>query len=275
MPRSAAGRAHVVDARWRACILARRSGESLRLSGQRLRLSGQCLRLHGQRLRCGAGEHGGRGRRAELIGDHAQRLAFARNPQDGEEEVLPPRRIDPAGAEDPVPRAARANRLFTFELACAIDVDRIRGIALRVRLGLGAVEDVIGGVVDEQRTEPPCFLGEDARRAGIDREGRFALALGAVHGGVGGRVDQDLGLQFAQRRADSLRVGEVEARVVECSHLAQRRERALKLPSELAVAAGEQDFHERTLRGGMRAGRLSAVVRVARAVLVTMCKRPM
>ena len=63
--------------------------------------------------------------------------------------------------------------------------------------------------------------------------------------------------------------------MVECNHLAQRRERVRQFPAELAAAAGEQDFHERTLRGGMRAGRLSAVVRVARAVLVTMCKRPM
>ena len=84
------------------------------------------------------------------------------------------------------------------------------------------------------------------------RAGQVGLALGLVDGGVRGGIDDHVGAHRAHRARRAPRGGEVGAQVgaveVERDHLAERRERALQLPADLAVLAEQQDLHARASR---------------------------
>ena len=83
--------------------------------------------------------------------------------------------------------------LFAGQLACAIDVERRGRVVFGPGPGLAAVEDVVGGVVDEERVALDGLFGEDAGREGVDGVGESHLGLGAIDGGVGGGVENQSG----------------------------------------------------------------------------------
>jgi hypothetical protein len=69
------------------------------------------------------------------------------------------------------------------------------------------------------------------------------LALGLVDCRVRPRVYDDVRSRLAHALRDLIGIGEVEALPVEHRELAERRERAPKLPADLAVRPGEGDPH--------------------------------
>ena len=132
---------------------------------------------------------------------------------------------------------------FAVALGAAVDAQRVGGIVLRVGALLGAVEDVVGGVVDEEGAEPRGLLAKNTRRNGVDRDGRLAVGFGLVDGGVGGGVDDDVGACITNQLADSFWARKVAFRQVDRNDFAERRQAALEFEADLAVLAGEEEFH--------------------------------
>jgi len=149
---------------------------------------------------------------------------------------------DPGAAHDVVARAPGHGDV-AGGLGLAVDGQRAEGLLLVVHLG-GAVEDVVGGHVDER--DP--LLGAGAReQGGAGRVGlpggRAALeGLGFIHGGVGAAVDHGAVERPVVLRI-GLRVGHVEgvdvAEVEVLRHAALLGERADRM-TQLAVAAGDE-----------------------------------
>src|SRR5438067_2160003 len=114
-----------------------------------------------------------RGRNAALIVDHAQRLARLCLARDGEKEVPAAWPVHPARAQDEMSAAALDDRALAGELGAAVDAERIRRIVFDVSTTLRAVEDIVGGVVNEPRTDPLRFLGEHARGRTVHSHGEL------------------------------------------------------------------------------------------------------
>ena len=109
---------------------------------------------------------------------------------------------DPAGAHDVVARAAGHGDV-AGGLGLAVDGQRREGLVLVVHLG-GAVEDVVGGDVDEGDPVPGAGACEKggAGRVGLPGDGAALGGLRPIHGGVGAAVDHG-----AVERPVVLRVG--------------------------------------------------------------------
>ena len=149
---------------------------------------------------------------------------------------------DPAGAHDVV-AGAPGHGEVAGRLGLAVDGQRAEGLLLGVDLR-GAVEDVVGGHVDERDAVPGAGAGEQRRprRVGLPG-GRAALGgLRFIHGGVGAAVDDGAVERPVVLRV-GLRVGHVEgvdvAEVEVLRHAALLGERAHRT-AQLAVAAGDE-----------------------------------
>ena len=159
----------------------------------------------------------------------------------GLDEVVP-LADDPAGAHDVVARAAGHGDV-AGGLGLAVDGQRGERLVLRVDLG-GAVEDVVGGHVDERDPVPGAGAGEQGRPGRVGLPGGHA-ALGGlrfIHGRVGAAVDHGA-VERPVVLCVGLRVGHVEgvdvAEVEVLGDAALLGERAHRM-AQLAVAAGDE-----------------------------------
>src|SRR3954447_23400122 len=96
------------------------------------------------------GEVAGEGGAADLVGDDVDRVAVLGELEHRGDEVLPVRAEDPGGADDRV-LPLLGDGVLARQLGAAVGAPGTRGVALGVRLGGGAVEDIVGGHVDEKR----------------------------------------------------------------------------------------------------------------------------
>ena len=149
---------------------------------------------------------------------------------------------DPAGAHDVVARAAGHGDV-AGRLGLAVDGQGAEGLVLAVHLG-GAVEDVVGGDVDECDPVPGAGAGEKRRpgRVGLPG-GRAALGgLRLIYRRVGAAVDHGA-VERPVVPGVGLRVGHVEgvdvAEVEVLGDAALLGERAHRM-AQLAVAAGDE-----------------------------------
>lgn len=96
---------------------------------------------------------------------------------------------DPGAAHDVVARAPRHGDV-AGRLGLAVDGQRAEGLVLRVDLGR-AVEDVVGGHVDERDPVPGAGAGEQGRPRRVGLPGGHAAlgGLGPVDRRVGAAVD--------------------------------------------------------------------------------------
>ena len=159
----------------------------------------------------------------------------------GLDEVVP-LADDPAGAHDVVARAPGHGDV-AGGLGLAVDGKRAEGLDLGMDLGR-AVEDVVGGHVDEGDPVIRACAGEQGRagRVGLPG-GRAALGgLRPIHGRVGAAVDHGaverpvvLGVGVRVGHVEGVDVAEVEV----LGHAALPGERAHRA-AQLAVAAGDE-----------------------------------
>lgn len=149
---------------------------------------------------------------------------------------------DPRAAHDVVARAP-GNGDVAGGLGLAIDGQRAEGLVLRVDLG-GAVEDVVGGHVDERDPVPGAGAGEKggAGRVGLPGDDTALGGLRFIHGRVGaavdhGAVERPVVLRVGVRvgHVEGVDVAEVEV-LGDAALLRQRADRA----AQLAVAAGDE-----------------------------------
>ena len=149
---------------------------------------------------------------------------------------------DPAGAHDVVARAPGHGDV-AGGLGLAVDGQRAEGLLLVMHLG-GAVEDVVGGHVDEGDPVPGAGAGEKGGTGGVGLPGGHAAlaSLRFIHGRVGAAVDHGAVERPVVLRI-GLRVGHVEgvdvAEVEVLRHAALLGQRAHRM-AQLAVAAGDE-----------------------------------
>ena len=128
-------------------------------------------------------------------------------------------------------------------LGLAVDGQRAEGLVLGMDLGR-AVEDVVGGHVDERDPVPGAGAGEKGGtgRVGLPGGGAALGGLRPIHGGVGAAVDHGAVERPVVFRVGR-RVGHVEgvdvAEVEVLRHAALLRQRADRA-AQLAVAAGDE-----------------------------------
>ena len=189
----------------------------------------------------GAGELDGSGGRADLVVDDGEAVALARKAKHGEQEIVAMGTIDPAGAEDEEFAANAFHGLFARQLACAINIERIRRVRLDPRRGFAAVKNVIGGVVDKKGVAPEGFFGEDTWRLLVDGVGEIALGFGAIDRSVGGSVQNDIGRVAANQVASLLGIGEVDGFAVNSDNGAESGKDLFELATELAGVADDED----------------------------------
>ncbi len=156
-----------------------------------------------QHQRGDVGQELGAGGGAELVGDHPQAVALRGEFEHGLGEVAPARGVHPGSAQNEMAATAGGDGLFARELAAAVGALRVGGVGLGVAAGrrFGAVEHVVGGVVNQHGVVFRGPGGEHARRCGVDALGQFRVGLGFVDGGVGGGVDDKLRLLALQHGA--------------------------------------------------------------------------
>ena len=89
-------------------------------------------------------------------------------------------------------------------------------------------------IVDQERTQAPGFFGQQTGSAAVDRRSNPGLALGPVHRGVGGGIDDYLGLVGANQGAHLACVCQVDLWEIERSHVRHGSQGAAQLPAQLS-----------------------------------------
>ena len=220
-----------------------------RLDGARAgAVVGAVGRVRPQHVEDGLGHVAREGQAAQLVIDHGDLLQLVVRVGDavgerlhGLHEVVP-LADDPGAAHDVVARAPGHGDV-AGGLGLAVDGQRAEGLLLGVDLG-GAVEDVVGGHVDQGDPVPGAGAGEQGRpgRVGLPGDGAALGGLGPVHGGVGAAVD-DRAVERPVVTGVGLGVGHVEgvdvAEVEVLRHAALLGQRAHRT-AQLAVAAGDE-----------------------------------
>jgi hypothetical protein len=165
------------------------------------------------------GEVPGVGRRADLVADDGDLAAVLGQLQHRLDEVAAADAEEARGADDEVTLVGSGDRLLPGQLGATVGRERRRLVALDVRRALGAVEDVVGGDVDDPGFHLRRRCGNVAGTAAVDGEGGLLGRLGAVDVGPGGAVDHHVGplqLQPAAKRGGG---GDVELGAAVADHL--------------------------------------------------------
>jgi hypothetical protein len=95
--------------------------------------------------------------------------------------------------------------------------------------------------VDEKGAEALRFFGEYAWSLSIDGGCGFPVGLGAIDGGVGGGVEDDVWLDGTNDAANLSRIGEVELAAIATDDFTVASESAHKLAPDLTSHAGYQN----------------------------------
>ena len=151
--------------------------------------------------------------------------------------------------------------LLTHELGGAVGADGAGdgGLILRDAAVLTAGEDIVGGDVHQPCAGLGGSLRQIAGADGVGLESGVMVHLAAVHVGEGGAVDDDIRALAADEVVHHLIVGDVQLRQVHRNDrgvhqlLRERAKLTAALPellddlgAELALAAGNNDFHADT-----------------------------
>ena len=91
----------------------------------------------------------------------------------------------------------------------------MRLVFFGVRSAGGAVEDVVGGEVNQLRVQLPAGHGQVADREGVGDEGGLRFIFGDVHLIVGGGVQHQRGVGLSQDAFDAGGIADIDAGAVE------------------------------------------------------------
>src|SRR5699024_10913881 len=171
--------------------------------------------------------------------------------------------VQPGGADDEVPVAEPLDVLLPHQLGGAVGADGPgqAGLVLGHAAVLPPRKDVVGGRVHQPRAHLLGGLGQVAGAQGVGLVGGVVVCLAAVHVGVGGAVDDDVGLVAADEVIHRLVVGDVQLGQVHRDDggveqlFGDGADLALALPqllddlgAQLPPAACDDDFHSSPLR---------------------------
>ena len=187
--------------------------------------------------------------RAELVGDDLDLVAGGGETDHRLDEILAMGAVEPGGAQDQVARRRLPNRRFPGRLALSVDADRRDRIVFAVSTRLGTVENIVGRNVNDRNAGLVRRFAEHLRSGGIGLPGGLRLAFGQINLGIGGRIDDQGGLQSRHDIADGRPVNDVNFVDVEADDLDLPRRRLRgEFPSQLAVSAKYKDHDARPSR---------------------------
>ena len=127
------------------------------------------------------------GRASSLVVDDRDLVLLGAETEHRQEEIVARSApIEPRRADDP--RVGARGRL-SVELRAAVGRERARAVGLDVRLALAAVEDVVGRVRDDRRSE----RGRVRRPADVHGRSALGIRLRPVHVGPGRGVKDEVG----------------------------------------------------------------------------------
>src|ERR1700730_11214958 len=95
--------------------------------------------------------------------------------------------------------ASGAHRILARELARPIDRQGTGAVVLAPGPPAGAVEHIIGREMDQRNSAPRRPARDGARSLAIDPKSDILLALGPIDSRIGGRGDDKIGRDWAER----------------------------------------------------------------------------
>ena len=152
--------------------------------------------------------------------------------------------VDPAGTKNQNPAAHLPNSFFAGQLARAISIQRSRRILLCPLALLRAIEDIIRGVMHQQRIAAERLFGQNARRLGVDGHGQRRLRFRAVHGSVCGGVENNFRLDTAHQLAHLIRLRQIDAFAIHANDFSAARKAALQLDANLPGIANNENARQ-------------------------------
>src|SRR5450830_847117 len=185
----------------------------------------------------------GEGGTADLVVHDAQLVLLTGKAQDRADEVVPGASIQPGEAQDEMVRVGLPGRLLAQQFCPAIDGEGGRGSLLVVGLGRRAIEDIIGGEVDDAGTDALCRLGHVAGTQDVDAVRRILFGLSPVHSGIGCTVDDDLGVGLLYCFPQSGTVGNIQLVHDAGGHVHGGGQETNDITPKLTISAYNNKFH--------------------------------
>ncbi len=177
-----------------------------------------------------------------LVVHHLDRSRAARLADHRPDEAAAVRPVQPGGAQHvtPQPRLAQ-HGLLTSQLGPAVRGPRRGPAVFRVRLAGLAVEDVVGGQLDQRGAGRGALRGQARHCLPVDPERRGLVGLGGIDRGPRRAVDHHVRGPAVQGRLDLAGIGDVE---VGAAQPGDRRtapvEDGDEIPAEHPPGAGDQ-----------------------------------
>ena len=174
----------------------------------------------GNKVGGGFGEGGGVSGGGDILLDDLDGFAGEGEAEHGFDEVAPggvatAGAEDAAGAENEGLIVVGAGEVFAGEFGYAVGADGAGEIGFDVRTSEGAIEDVVGGEVDELGVDLSAGDGEIAGAEGVGLVGDSGFAFGDVDHVVGGRIENDGGIDFGEFGFEGGEVGDIDRGPVE------------------------------------------------------------
>ena len=188
---------------------------------------------------------------AALVGHDAEAVAFAAEAEHGFHEVVAVFAEHPGGAQDDVARAGGLHGLFAGQFALAVYRSGIGSVGFEVGAFGAAVENVVGGNMQDGGACGVGGAGKVFGAFGVGGIGGGRFAFGFIHGGVGGGVDDHVGLLALNGLQYGGTVGDVEFTAVVSGYLKIVGGGLLDEGlANLAMVAGDEEFHGGYLKFG-------------------------
>jgi hypothetical protein len=175
-----------------------------------------------------------------VICHHADGLAAFREPEHQLDEIAarggqPARAKDPGGAHDQRFVQVCLSVQLAGQLGYGIRAQRVGGIVFGVGMAGSAIEDVVGGEVNQPRVDLAAGQREVAHGQRVDQERRLRLLFGNIHLIVGRRIENDLRVRLRQRVFDRCAVRDIDLPPLPAHDgVSTRLEAANQLDAELA-----------------------------------------
>ena len=105
-----------------------------------------------------------------------------------------------------MPTVRRQHILFSGQLRCAVNTDRLRFVLFRVRRAFLAIENVIGAEVNQFCAFLAANFRNNAWHFAIDHESAIALSLAKIDIRECGGIDQHIKIRSAHFFADTVQI---------------------------------------------------------------------
>ena len=181
----------------------------------------------------------GIGRRADLVENHAQFLAFLSEAQHRLDEVVAEGGVEPRRADNHRARAVADNGFLAGEFRAAVNGVGAGVVGLGIGAAGSAVENVVGRNLYHRCADSLGGICEIFGRSVVKQFAEFRLALGLIYCGECGAVDNMADAVHFNKRKYGLTVGDVEFFLVGKEKLAGiciLRRKHLQLVAELSFA---------------------------------------